>query len=175
MCAAVLVPLWKQIRIEDAPGAPVRYRDIAQCQDCGSRFGTLPEATGTGDYYRAKVWSEHEVLERADTRFIRVSNLVRREIGRRTFSILDVGAASGAHLTHYADQVMKYAVEPSLAAKPSLAARGILWLGPRLEDIRERRNFDVVTALDVLQHVGIRWRCSPRSTGYSHQAGCSSS
>lgn len=153
MCGARLVPLWSGIRIQDPPGAPIRHRDIAACVSCGSQFGTLPDGTGTSHYYAAKEWSDHEVLERADRRFIRVSNRVRRAIGRHSFSILDVGAAGGGHLTHYSDQVAKFAVEPSLSAKSSLAARGVQWLGPRLEDVRGHGTFDVVTALDVLEHV----------------------
>jgi SAM-dependent methyltransferase len=105
------------------------------------------------DYYSSKPVDDHEVLEHGFARFRRVRTAIENTRGRARYSILDVGCAQGAHLTVYPAYNHRAGIEPSLAALPKLRERGIEWLGQDLADVPDGRTFDVVSCLDVLEHV----------------------
>jgi SAM-dependent methyltransferase len=153
LCGGGLRLAWDGIRIDDPEPARVRQRALWGCDACRALWSKLPDGTGTASYYGAKPVADHLALEGGMKRFQRVRAAVERALGRRTFSILDVGCAQGAHLTAYAPGVAKSGVEPALSARPALEARGIRWLGPSLDAVQPGTTFDVVTCLDVLEHL----------------------
>jgi SAM-dependent methyltransferase len=79
--------------------------------------------------------------------------LIERVRGGGSYSILDVGCAQGSHLTVYPRDVKRAGVEPALSALPKLAERQIEWLGGDLKDVNSDARFDVISILDVLEHV----------------------
>jgi hypothetical protein len=48
---------------------------------------------------------------------------------------------------------MKYGVEPSVAAAAAAKSRGVSILAPTLEDLSPKARFDVITMIDVVEHV----------------------
>jgi SAM-dependent methyltransferase len=149
MCSGGLALSWPDVLVSESPAT----RDIWTCQACGSHWTTLPRGTGTWDYYLAKPAADHDRLEVGASRFRRIRTSIERVLGTSRYSILDVGCAQGAHLMAYPPSVAKACVEPSVAARSVLAARKIEWLGAHIDDLDGSRTFDVVTCLDVLEHV----------------------
>ena len=149
LCTGRLELYWAAVAIVDSS----ERRDFWACADCGSYWTHVPPHVRSESYYTSKPESDHELLEEGAARFRRVRAAVERTLGRRTYSILDVGCARGAHLSVYPATVRKAGIEPSLAARPYLAQRGIAWLGSQVRDVPPRETFDVVTCLDVLEHV----------------------
>lgn len=145
---------YPEIMIDD-PGArpPVRSRDLYRCTRCRSLWSRLPAGVGDDRYYRDKPTEDHDLLEGGVARFERVRDRIERALGRAEYSILDVGSAGGAHLCVYRDAVERFAVEPAESAHGTLAGRGIDVLGRYVHEVEPDREFDVVTCLDVLEHV----------------------
>jgi SAM-dependent methyltransferase len=143
---------YSDIRIADAPAAPPRFRSLWACEYCRAYWSRLPESTGSMQYYHDKPESDHAALEDNRNRFRRVRRAVEDALCQPRYRLLDVGCAAGAHLDVYGDQIEKFGVEPSASAVEFLSRRGITWLGPSVQDAPER-SFDVVTCLDVVEHI----------------------
>jgi 2-polyprenyl-3-methyl-5-hydroxy-6-metoxy-1,4-benzoquinol methylase len=150
---AALRPLHRDILIDDPGAGPPRFRTLHRCDSCRSLWSALPGSTGDRAYYESKPIEDHELLEGGLDRFRQVRRAVEASLGRRDYSILDVGCAAGAHLTVYGDAVAKHGIEPSAAAGESLRRRGIDRVGRFLEDLAPDAGFDVITCLDVLEHL----------------------
>jgi SAM-dependent methyltransferase len=105
------------------------------------------------DYYTSKPAEDHAVLEQGVARFRRVRAAIEKVRTSGNYSILDVGCAQGAHLTVYPGSVQKAGIEPSASARPRLQERGIRWLGEDISEVPAGATFDVVSCLDVLEHV----------------------
>ncbi|MGD0768941.1 MAG: class I SAM-dependent methyltransferase [Tepidisphaeraceae bacterium] len=77
--------------------------------------------------------------------------LARYAIGRR---ILDVGCFTGSLLKYLGPEWDRNGVEPSVAAAQITRRTGATVLGATLEDIPPRTPpFDVITAIDVIEHI----------------------
>jgi SAM-dependent methyltransferase len=70
--------------------------------------------------------------------------------GRR---ILDVGCFNGAMLNYLGAGWQKFGIEPSQAAKRIAEKRGVEVLAPSLEEMEGGVSFDVVVAMDVVEHL----------------------
>lgn len=69
-------------------------------------------------------------------------------------SVLDVGCYNGAFLASLGPQFMKYGVEASLAAAMSAREKGISIVATKFQELgKVDRRFDVVVAIDVIEHV----------------------
>jgi SAM-dependent methyltransferase len=68
-------------------------------------------------------------------------------------SILDIGCSAGGFLAALRGQFKKYGVEPSKSASERASARGISILGKKITDLDRNLVFDVVVAMDVIEHV----------------------
>jgi SAM-dependent methyltransferase len=95
----------------------------------------------------ADEWSADDA--RQDLPIIR-NIITQRE---RPAGVLDVGCGAGDFLLTLPPQMMKYGVEPSVAAAKTARERGILILAPTLEKVPVRMCFDVITIVDVIEHV----------------------
>ncbi len=67
--------------------------------------------------------------------------------------VLDVGCGSGGFLSTLPASVKKYGVEPSAAAARAAAGLGVSILGQTLQDLPADAQFDVITIIDVIEHV----------------------
>jgi SAM-dependent methyltransferase len=81
--------------------------------------------------------------------------IVREIIARKGSSgrMLDVGCGSGGFLLTLPASVQKFGVEPSIAAGSLAAQLGVAILGRTPEDLPAQARFDVITLIDVIEHV----------------------
>jgi SAM-dependent methyltransferase len=71
----------------------------------------------------------------------------------RPGGMLDVGCGAGDFLLTLPAELTKYGVEPSVAAAAAARKRGISILAPTLAQLSPQRGFDVITMIDVIEHV----------------------
>ena len=67
--------------------------------------------------------------------------------------LLDVGCCAGDFLLTLPAPLTKYGVEPSVAAAALATARGVSILAPTLAQLSPQARFDVITMIDVIEHV----------------------
>jgi SAM-dependent methyltransferase len=71
----------------------------------------------------------------------------------RSGSVLDVGCGAGDFLATLPAETTKYGVEPSVAAAAVATTRGVSILSPTLAQLSPHMSFDVITMVDVIEHV----------------------
>ena len=83
--------------------------------------------------------------------------IIRRIIAQkiRPAGVLDVGCGAGDFLLTLPGEVAKYGVEPSVAAVAAATKRGLSILAPTLTQMPPQLNFDVITMIDVIEHVSV--------------------
>jgi SAM-dependent methyltransferase len=130
---------------------PIPGGELWRCDTCGSMFRHPVLATETySQLYMAgaaDVWSAEG--ERNDLR------VIRAQIAQRSGdqSVLDVGCSIGGFLLTLPASVRKFGVEPSTAAAAAARQAGICIAGRTLEDLQPNALFDVITIIDVIEHV----------------------
>lgn len=148
LCGSALAQHFADVPILDSE----RVRDVHECRACHSRWTRLVDGVGSGTYYEAKPLEDHNVLDRWPGRYHRLRRTVERAVGTTTFSILDVGCASGGHLAAYPLTVTKVGVEPASSAGDLLRSRGIQWFRT-VSDLPAGAMFDAITCMDVIEHL----------------------
>lgn len=69
-------------------------------------------------------------------------------------SILDVGCFDGSFVSRFGEEFKKFGVEGSLAATRTARLRGVEIIGTHFSEItRHSGSFDVICAIDVIEHV----------------------
>jgi SAM-dependent methyltransferase len=122
-----------------------------RCEACQSMFRhpvLEPEAyldlyaNGAGDEWSA----DDDRLDLAS---------IREMIAPQAASVrmLDVGCGAGDFLLSLPPQLAKYGVEPSVAAAATATKRGVLIPAPTLAQLPAQMDFDVITMIDVIEHV----------------------
>jgi SAM-dependent methyltransferase len=81
--------------------------------------------------------------------------IIRGIIGQKVRSggVLDVGCGAGDFLVTLPAELTKYGVEPSVAAAAAARTRGVSILAPTLSQLSPQVGFDVITMIDVIEHV----------------------
>jgi SAM-dependent methyltransferase len=81
--------------------------------------------------------------------------IIRTIIAQKTRSggVLDVGCGAGDFLMTLPTDVDKYGVEPSVEAAAAAGRRGVSVLAPTLAQLSPQAAFDVITIIDVIEHV----------------------
>jgi SAM-dependent methyltransferase len=81
--------------------------------------------------------------------------VIRRIIAEkpRPLGVLDVGCGTGDFLLTLPANIHRYGIEPSLAASYVAIKRGLSILAATLDELPAHRLFDVVTIIDVIEHV----------------------
>lgn len=119
------------------------------CKHCGSmfRYPTLSSSEYISLYESASgtVWEKEE---RND--FSKISDYLRNHAGG---AILDIGCNTGNFLAGLSGKFRKYGIEPSGMASQSAVSKGIEVLGKTLDDLDSKAVFDVVVAIDVIEHI----------------------
>ena len=95
-----------------------------------------------------QVWSANSI--RIDHRLIADRIAAHAESG----SVLDIGCYDGGLLGALGPRYQKFGIEASRAAAQAAAARGVVMLASRISQLQTiPRKFDVVCAIDVVEHV----------------------
>ncbi|HEY5993178.1 MAG TPA: class I SAM-dependent methyltransferase [Gallionellaceae bacterium] len=130
---------------------PIKGGELWRCKECGSmfRYPTL-----TADQYLAlyqaapgAVWEGGE-SRRND--YTEIYAFLQHHSGG---AILDIGCHAGGFLAGLPNKFTKSGVEPSKLAAESAASKNINILGKTLDDVDAKPLFDVVVAIDVIEHV----------------------
>jgi SAM-dependent methyltransferase len=81
--------------------------------------------------------------------------IVRRIIAEkaRPGAVLDVGCGAGDFLLTLPAGLARHGIEPSVAAAAAARKRGISILAPTLDELHPKAGFDVITIIDVIEHV----------------------
>lgn len=67
--------------------------------------------------------------------------------------VLDIGCSNGALLMHLGDGFDRFGLEPSAEASRVASQRGVTMLGSTLDDLEKGAQFDIILAIDVLEHL----------------------
>jgi 2-polyprenyl-3-methyl-5-hydroxy-6-metoxy-1,4-benzoquinol methylase len=113
------------------------------------RHPVLPASRYLGLYAEGAADEWSAVDGRQDLAIIR--GIIAQKL--RPGGVLDVGCGAGDFLLTLPADLKKCGVEPSVAAAAAARARGISILAPTLEDLSPDAGFDVITMIDVIEHV----------------------
>jgi SAM-dependent methyltransferase len=82
-------------------------------------------------------------------------DVIRAQIGqlRGVKAVLDVGCGAGGFLATLPKTMQKFGVEPSASAAAAASRAGITVAGRSLADLQPGVSFDVITVIDVIEHV----------------------
>jgi 2-polyprenyl-3-methyl-5-hydroxy-6-metoxy-1,4-benzoquinol methylase len=127
---------------------------LYECNDCSlvvrhpilstSQYNTLYEQASS------KVWSSSNVALRYDQ--IVVKNFILKR-NKSNDKVLDVGCYTADLLKSLPESYKKYGVEMSLEAALVAKEKGIKVVGNDLYKIVTNEKFDVITAVDVIEHI----------------------
>jgi SAM-dependent methyltransferase len=130
---------------------PIAGGGLWRCRRCESSFRhpilaseaylRLYEAGASGQW--------HGDEGRRDLQLIR--NMIAKR--PRTRNVLDVGCGAGDFLVSLPGTLAKSGIEPSVDAAARAATRGIVIAAASLEDLPPDQRFDVITLIDVIEHV----------------------
>lgn len=124
---------------------------LMHCPDCDSLFRSpiLSQAEYENLYQNAPdtLWKSYQEV-RNDLIIIR--DLLSDMAGGR---ILDIGCHSGSFLKSLPTRFEKFGIEPSNSASRVAQSQGVNILGKTVTQINPDQQFDIVLAIDVIEHV----------------------
>jgi SAM-dependent methyltransferase len=128
---------------------PLPGGELWRCGKCSSmfRYPTLKASRYLSYYENAPGAWEGGESQRRD--YSEIYAYLAEHCGG---SILDIGCFTGGFLAGLPDKFVKYGVEPSQQAAAKAKLRHIDVLGKTLSDLAADRLFDVVVAIDVVEH-----------------------
>lgn len=160
LCNGTTTPAFR-FRAVDGPYRDIvepHWRNFLRCDTC--EFVTVESADSEllKSYYNSLPPDYHEVHDRDVSRYRQITAMVEELRPKR---ILDFGCGNGAFLENIAGQDLeKYGVEFSDSAAQTAARRGITLLPEEILASEMAHQFDVVTAIDVVEHatdvIGLR-------------------
>lgn len=139
-------------------GVPIDLGDtkfsFVRCADCNFHFKdpVIPEEDLNAGY--AKADKEHwtGANDPIRRRFDTMKAMIARTAPSAK-SVLDVGCFNGALLQYLGKPYSLFGIEPSTDASETASGLGITMLGSTLADLPPGKTFDVITAIDVVEHV----------------------
>jgi SAM-dependent methyltransferase len=125
--------------------------NLWSCLGCGSMFRS-PTITGGEllSLYEQVTGGAWEGLDARRKDSVMVKAFLE---GRPGGSILDIGCNAGGFLDALPGPFKKYGLELSQSASHRASAKGIHILGKRISDLDRGLVFDVIVAIDVIEHV----------------------
>ena len=138
-------------------GMPIELGDdayvLARCPVCGFAFKDppIPEAELLRCYAKASSdhWEERPdpIARSWDT----LKHAIEQHAPGRT--VLDIGCFNGALLQFLGAGWERFGVEPSAPAAQMARSRGVNVLGATIDDVPRELSFDVIVAIDVVEHI----------------------
>lgn len=128
----------------------VTRRAIYQCGSCGHFSANLYDHPRFADYYASLSDDYHRCHDTDQSRYRHILRILCRQPVSR---VLDIGCGTGTFLTMLPPEIERFGIEPSAAAADLARAKGVRIVryddlaGPELQN-----TFDVVTAIDVVEH-----------------------
>lgn len=123
---------------------------LYECGDCGLGFRSpmMAQADMLALYAACDV-----VVWQQATPPVPWTNIYRRLAKIQPSSVLDYGCFAGDFLRMLPLQCAKFGVEPSVAGSEAASAVGVQIVGKTHLDLPREARFDVITVLDVVEHV----------------------
>jgi SAM-dependent methyltransferase len=125
-------------------------RTIYKCDLCGHLSADLYDPSKYADYYASLSDEYHCCHDHDQSRYEQILKILPKQPVRR---VLDVGCGTGTFLAMLPAGVERFGIEPSRTAADRARARGIETI--QYDDLARtdlRNTFDLVTAIDVIEH-----------------------
>jgi SAM-dependent methyltransferase len=126
---------------------------LARCLGCGFEFKDprIPES----ELLRCYAMASSDHWQESPNPLARSWDLLKHTVERYApgGAVLDVGCFNGALLEFLGAGWDKFGVEPSAPAARMARSRGVNVLGATLDDMPEELSFDVILAIDVVEHI----------------------
>jgi SAM-dependent methyltransferase len=148
-------PLHKKFSVPlfDGPyqhDSETKLRTIYECDACGHLSGDLYDPSRYADYYRSLSDSYHRCHDCDQSRYNQILGILPKQSAMR---VLDIGCGTGTFLAMLPPEVERFGIEPSRAAANRAHGGGVKTI--RYDDLVRpelRNTFDLVTAIDVVEH-----------------------
>jgi SAM-dependent methyltransferase len=127
-----------------------KRRKIYECAECGHVLAGSFDPLRYAEYYSALSDDYHCDHDADQSRYDQILGLLPKQSINR---VLDIGCGKGTFLERFPLGVERFGIEPSNAAADCARAKGIQIV--RYEDLDKpelKHTFDVVTAVDVIEH-----------------------
>lgn len=128
----------------------LRSRTVYKCVLCGHLSSDAYEPSKYAEYYASLADDYHYRHDDDPSRYAQILRIVPASVQR----VLDVGCGTGTFLGMFSSKVERFGIEPSMIAASCARAKGIEVVD--YEDLARpelRSTFDLVTAIDVVEHM----------------------
>lgn len=128
----------------------VKRRTIYQCDSCCHLSADLYDSCRYTSYYASLADDYHCCHDHDQSRYKQILGILPEQSVRR---VLDIGCGTGTFLAMLPVEVERFGIEPSTAAGDHARAKGIEII--QYDDLARpelRNTFDLVTAIDVVEH-----------------------
>jgi SAM-dependent methyltransferase len=127
-----------------------RDKRIYKCELCGHLSTDLYDTCKYANYYASLSDDYHCCHDDDQSRYNQILESLPKQPLRR---VLDIGCGTGTFLAMLSPEVERFGIEPSMAAAELARAKGIKIIDyGDLERPELRNTFDLVTAIDVVEH-----------------------
>jgi SAM-dependent methyltransferase len=125
-------------------------RTIYRCELCGHLSANLYDPIRYANYYASLSGDYHYCHDYDLSRYEQILRIVAKQSVRK---VLDIGCGTGTFLDMFPSDVERFGIEPSSEAADCARAKGIETIDyADLERPDVRNTFDLVTAIDVVEH-----------------------
>lgn len=129
-----------------------KHRTFYECDACGHLSGDLYEPSKYDNYYASLANDYHGSHDYDQSRYKQILEWFPRQPLNR---VLDIGCGTGTFLATLPPDMELFGIEPSAAAVERARARGVKTI--QYDDLMKpelRNTFDLITAIDVVEHMG---------------------
>jgi SAM-dependent methyltransferase len=128
----------------------IHFRDFLNCKDCGFLTSEFHDLQVLREYYGSLPTQYHQEHDQDVARYEEIKEIVEQVQPKR---ILDYGCGSGAFLASISGrEIERYGTELAEAASRLASDRGIIILSEDELVSQMEHAFDVITAIDVVEH-----------------------